>query len=76
MNKSQILEEIRPVRHAMSAEIGHDPSKIVEYFASIQRCHAHRLVNLADLGPNGRTKLCSEVAEQPLPDSGPTPATW
>ena len=75
MNKPPILEEIRRVRHAMSAEIGHDPAKIVDYFASLQRRHAHRLVNLADQGPYGRTKLCSEVAKQPLPDSGATPAT-
>ncbi len=75
MIKPPILEEIRRVRHAMSTEIGHDPAKIVDYFASIQRRNAHRLVNLADQGPYGRTKHCNEVAEQTLADDGSIPAT-
>ena len=75
MTTPPILEELRRVRHAMSADIGHDPAKIVEYFASIQERNARRTVNLADQGPYGRTKHCIEVADQPLPDSGSTPAT-
>jgi hypothetical protein len=70
-----ILDEIRRVRHAMSAEIGHDPNKIVDYFASMQRKYAKRLINLADQGPMGRTKHCIEVADQGIPDGGSTPAT-
>jgi hypothetical protein len=70
-----ILEELRRVRHSISAEIGHDPSKIVEYFASIQKKNAHRMVNLADQGPYGRTKHCIEVSDQPLPDGGSSAAT-
>ncbi len=75
MTKQNILEEIRRVRHAMSAEIGHDPNKIVDYFASIQKRNAHRIVNLADQGPLGRTKHCIEVADQPIPDGGSSAAT-
>jgi hypothetical protein len=75
MTTPPILEEIRRVRHAMSADIGHDPAKIVDYFASMQKRYAHRTVNLADQGPYGRTKHCIEVAEQPIPDGGSTPAT-
>ena len=75
MTSLPILDEIRRVRHAMSAEIGHDPNRIVDYFASMQRKYAKRVVNLADQGPMGRTKHCIEVADQPLPDGGSTPAT-
>ena len=75
MTALPILDEIRRVRHAMSAEIGHDPNRIVDYFASMQRKYAKRVINLADQGPMGRTKHCIEVADQPLPDGGSTPAT-
>jgi hypothetical protein len=75
MTSLPILDEIRRVRHAMSAEIGHDPNRIVDYFASMQRKYAKRVINLADQGPMGRTKHCIEVADQPLPDGGSTPAT-
>jgi hypothetical protein len=75
MTALPILDEIRRVRHAMSAEIDHDPKRIVEYFASMQRKYAKRVINLADQGPMGRTKHCIEVADQPLPDGGSTPAT-
>lgn len=74
MSKPPILEEIRRVRRAMSAEIGHDPAKITDYFAAIQRRQAHRLVNLADQGPYGRSKHNNAVTEKSLPDSGSTPA--
>ncbi len=75
MTSLPILDEIRRVRHAMSAEIGHDPNRIVGYFASIQRKYAKRVINLADQGPMGRTKHCIEVADPPLTDGGSTPAT-
>ncbi len=75
MTKPSIMDEIRRVRHAMSAAIDHDAGKIVDYFASIQKRNAGRVVNLADQGPKGRTKHCIEVAEQPLPESGSTSAT-
>ena len=75
MTTPPILDEIRRVRHAMSAEIDHDPTKIVEYFASIQKRNSARIINLADQGPGGRTKHCIEVADQPLPDGNSSTAT-
>jgi hypothetical protein len=75
MNAPPILEEIRRVRHAISSEIGHDPAKIVDYFASIQKRHADRVINLAEQQPNRRTKHCIEVADRSLPDGGSTSAT-
>lgn len=75
MTTPSILEEIRRVRHEMSAAIGHDPKRIVDYFASIQTQNVDRVINLADQGPYGQTKHAIEVTDQPLPDGGSTPAT-
>ena len=40
-----ILDEIRRVRHEMSAEIGHDPRRIVDYYAELSAKYSDRLVN-------------------------------
>lgn len=74
MTTPPILEEVRRVRHEISAEIGHDPKRLREYYATIQNSVRSRTINLADQGPYGRTKHCIEVAEQPIPDGGSTPA--
>ncbi len=74
MTTPPILDEIRRVRHAMSAEIDHDTSKIVEYFSAIHRRNKRRVVNLADQGPYGRTKDCTEADDQPRPDGSSTPS--
>jgi len=75
MTTPPILEEIRRVRHAMSAEINHDPARIVEYFAAMQKKHANRIVNLADQGPYGRTNPSVDATDQPLVDDGSNSAT-
>ena len=75
MTTPPILEEVRRVRHEISAEIGHDPKRIREYYAALQSSVKSRTVNLADQGVGGRTKLCIEVADESLPDGGTTPAT-
>ena len=68
MTTPSILEEIRRVRLEMFAAIGHDPAGIVNYFASIQKRLASRIVNLADQGPKGRTKDCTEADSPPQSD--------
>ena len=75
MTTPPILEEVRRVRHEISAEIGHDPKRIREYYSALQSSVRSRTVNLANQGVAGRTKHCIEVADQPLPDGGSTPAT-
>jgi len=74
MTTPPILDEIRRVRHVMSAAIEHDASKIVEYFAAIQRRNSRRIVNLADQRPYGRTKDSTEADDQPQPDGSSTPS--
>lgn len=75
MTTPPILEEVRRVRHEISAEIGHDPKRIREYYAALQSSVKSRTVNLADQGVGGRTKHCIEVDDESLPDGGTTPAT-
>ena len=72
MTTPSILEEIRRVRHEMSAAVGHDPERIVDYFASFQAQNADRIINLADQGPYGRTfkGLDSAVNEEGEPGGG------
>jgi hypothetical protein len=39
------LEEIRRVRHEISAEIGHDPKRLLEYYRKLEAEYADRLVH-------------------------------
>lgn len=75
MTTPPILEESRRVRHEISAEIGHDPKRIREYYAALQSSVKSRTVNLADQGVAGRTKHCTEVGDQTLSDGSSSPAT-
>ena len=68
MTTPPILDEIRRVRHEMSAEIGHDPARLVEYFAALERQNAFRVVNLADQGPRGQKKDLTETDASPSSD--------
>ena len=68
MTTPPILEEIRRVRHQISAEIGHDPKRLREYYAALQESVRTRTVNLADQGQSGRTKHRNEVPDQASAD--------
>ncbi len=39
-----VIDEIREIRHQISAECGHDPSRLVAYFRQIQEQYADRLI--------------------------------
>ncbi len=47
MTNEPLLDEIRRVRHEISAELGHDPRMIAEYYADLQRLYQGRVVNLS-----------------------------
>ena len=47
MTSEPILDEIRRVRHVISERIGHDPRRIVSYYADLQRQHRDRLIDLS-----------------------------
>lgn len=39
-----VIDEIRAVRARISAECGHDPEKLVQYYLRLQQRHASRLI--------------------------------
>ncbi len=42
------IDEIRAVRHEISARFGHDPRKLVEHYMQLQRRHADRLISVGE----------------------------
>jgi hypothetical protein len=50
MNKANVpdpmIDEIRAVRHRISAECGHDPERQVTYHAKLQEQHRDRLIDV------------------------------
>lgn len=44
------LEEIRKVRHEISAEMGHDPRRLLEYYRQVEAEYADRLVRAEEGG--------------------------
>ena len=57
-----ILDEIRRVRHAISAEFGHDPRKIVAHYRELQRRLGLKVVNLS----GERAAGAAEGADPPV----------
>lgn len=51
MTKEPVLDEIRRVRHAISAKINHDPHRIVAYYAALQQEHKKRIVDVNAKAP-------------------------
>ena len=46
-----VIDEIREVRHRISARFGHDPERLVAYYIELQRRHQDRLIE-AEKSPN------------------------
>ena len=67
MTGRTILEEIRRVRHAVSAEIGHDPRQIVQYYAALQQSLNQRLVNLGCESKSSRAEESPGASEAAAP---------
>jgi hypothetical protein len=58
MNQQQsdpVIDEIREVRHQISARVDHDPARLVEYYMTLQEQYRDRLVD---------TSKTSERADQ------------
>ena len=51
MKPDPTIDEIRRIRHEMSAEHDHDPKKMVAYYAEIKKRYADRVVGIEDLEP-------------------------
>jgi len=39
-----VIDEIRAIRHEISARVGHDPIKLVQYYRELQERHRERIV--------------------------------
>ena len=66
-----VIDEVRRVRRLIAAEFDPELNGLVEHYAKIEsRFKRHPI-----LPTDRRTKHCTEVAEQPLPDGGSSAAT-
>ena len=48
-----VIDEIREVRHRISARFDHDPAKLVAYYMELQKQYEDRLIT-RKTGPTGR----------------------
>ena len=51
MNQQQndaVIDEIREVRHQISARVDHDPARLVEYYMKLQEQYQDRLVSVSE----------------------------
>jgi len=39
------IDEIRAVRHRISASVDHDPKRLVDYYRKLQKQHQERIVS-------------------------------
>lgn len=39
-----VIDEIREVRHRISARVDHDPARLVAYYIELQKQYQHRLI--------------------------------
>ena len=52
MNQQQsdpVIDEIREVRHQISARVDHDPMRLVEYYMKFQERYRDRLVDTSKI---------------------------
>jgi hypothetical protein len=68
MKSDPVIDEIREVRHAISAEHGHDPRRMLVYYADIQARFRDRIVNYGATLSVGRTRRCTGAADNAIPD--------
>ena len=70
MTTNPILDEIHAIREELLADHNGDLHAYVEAARKRALESGRRIIQ-----PKQRTKHCTEVADQPLPDGGSTPAT-
>lgn len=46
-----VIDEIREVRHRISARFDHDPARLVAYYMELQEQYRDRLISSADEKP-------------------------
>jgi hypothetical protein len=68
-NSNSILDELHSIREQLLAESGGTLESLVARLQKEQKESGREILKTR------RTKHCIEVADQPLPDGGSTPAT-
>jgi hypothetical protein len=53
----QVIDEIREIRHQISAMCDHDPAKLVAYFVQYQKQYRDRLIYVPVESANGMSNL-------------------
>jgi len=67
-------EEIKAIRHRLGAEMDFDLDRIIADTRQRQKESGRNYIRLPKREPQ-ITKHCTEVADQPRPDGGSSPAT-
>ncbi len=50
MKNDPVLNRIREARHRISAQCGHDPQKLVQYYMELQEQSQHKLASVGWVG--------------------------
>lgn len=62
MKPDPVIDEIRQIRREISAEMGHDPRRLQEYYAAFQDRYRDRMVNYGEVSSQDRIKKNPKVA--------------
>jgi hypothetical protein len=46
-----VIDEVRAIRHRISAQFGHDPRKLVGHYMELQARHSDRLIGRSKAEP-------------------------
>jgi len=47
-NTDPVIDEVREIRHRISAHFGHDPERLVAYYMELQEQYRDRLIGASD----------------------------
>lgn len=56
MMSDPVIDEIRAVRHRISAQFDHDPERLIEYYMERQKRHGNRLVGATESTVRGESE--------------------
>ena len=48
LDRDPVIDEIREARHRISERLGHDPSRLIEYYIELQKQYRDRLLTGSD----------------------------
>lgn len=58
LQRDPVIDEIREVRHRISARFDHDPKRLIDYYMQLQEKHKDRLLD--DVKAGGRFPVVGE----------------